>query len=120
MRRGGSPKVRCAIGATIISHESSTKRGLHAVNASSLEQEFPQSSAKTQRERRSTTQRHEHATQRNMLQDILNSLPSHLNHDHPFWASKHGKRWLANNDKDEIAKKQLFNHSDYQRYDETD
>lgn len=62
----------------------------------------------------------EHATQRNMLQDILNSLPSHLNHDHPFWASKHGKRWLANNDKDEIAKKQLFNHSDYQRYDETD
>ena len=41
--------------------------------------------------------------------------------DHPFWKSKYGQRWLQNNpDRSELARKQLYNHPDYSRYDESD
>jgi len=62
----------------------------------------------------------EHAKQRAKLESIIRSLPSHLEADHPFWASKLGKRWLQKNDISEIAKKQLYNHPDYAFYDQTD
>ena len=53
--------------------------------------------------------------------NIIQTLPSHLEEDHPFWTSKLGKRWLAANpDISELASKQLYNHPDYRFYDETD
>ncbi len=62
----------------------------------------------------------EHADQRRAFEDIIQSLPSHLDADHPFWSSKYGKRWLERNpDRSELAAKQLYNHPDYRRYDET-
>jgi len=62
----------------------------------------------------------EHAEQRAALEAVIRELPSHLEADHPFWTSKRGKTWLKNNDINEIAKKQLYNHPDYSFYDETD
>ncbi len=61
-----------------------------------------------------------HARDRQRLEAIIASLPSHLAEDHPFWTSKLGTRWLHSNDIEEVAKKQLYNHSDYSFYDETD
>ena len=61
-----------------------------------------------------------HAQDRQRLEAIIASLPSHLEGDHPFWTSKLGTRWLHSNDIEETAKKQLYNHSDYSFYDETD
>ena len=63
----------------------------------------------------------EHQQQREKFEAIIRNLPSHLEADHPFWKSKHGKKWLAkNSDIAELAKKQLYNHPDYSFYDETD
>jgi arylsulfatase A len=62
----------------------------------------------------------EHATARAFFDTLWKKLPSHLEEGHPFWTSKHGKRWLEQNDKDEVARKQLYNHPDYAFYDETD
>ena len=63
----------------------------------------------------------EHQPQREKFEAIIQRLPSHLEADHPFWKSKHGKKWLANNpDIGELANKQLYNHPDYRFYDETD
>jgi arylsulfatase A len=62
----------------------------------------------------------EHQEQRMVFDAILSSLPSHLEADHPFWTSKHGKRWLGSNNLDEVAAKQLYNHPDYSFYDEQD
>jgi len=62
----------------------------------------------------------EHAQQRATFETIIESLPSHLEADHPFWTSKLGKSWLEKNDKSELAKKHLYNHPDYSFYDETD
>ena len=62
----------------------------------------------------------EHAKARAQFSRILDDLPDHLGADHPFWSSKLGKRWTANNDPAEVAAKQLYNHSDFKRYDETD
>ena len=56
-----------------------------------------------------------------LLRQVVDDLPSHLEEDHPFWESKYGKRWLQNNlDRSELARKQLYNHPDYSRYDESD
>jgi arylsulfatase A-like enzyme len=62
----------------------------------------------------------EHQKQRTVFDAVLSSLPSHLEADHPFWTSKHGKRWLGSNNVDEVASKQLYNHPDYSFYDEQD
>lgn len=62
----------------------------------------------------------EHQEQRTVFDVILRSLPSHLEADHPFWTSEHGKRWLSSNDVDDVASKQLYNHPDYSFYDEQD
>lgn len=62
----------------------------------------------------------EYAEDRTAFEQIIRMLPSHLEPDHPFWESKLGKRWLEQNNVDEIAKKQLYNHPDYAFYDETD
>ncbi len=63
----------------------------------------------------------EHQQQREKFEAIVQSLPSHLEADHPFWESKHGKRWLQkNSDVSELKKKQLYNHPDYSFYDESD
>lgn len=63
----------------------------------------------------------EHQQQREKFETIIQSLPSHLESNHPFWKSKLGKRWLEkNSDISELAKKQLYNHPDYSFYDETD
>ena len=61
-----------------------------------------------------------HAHDRKQLEAVLANLPSHLEKDHPFWTSKLGTRWLQSNNIEETAKKQLYNHSDYSFYDETD
>jgi arylsulfatase A-like enzyme len=61
-----------------------------------------------------------HAQDRQRLEAVLANLPSHLEKDHPFWTSKLGTRWLQSNNIEETAKKQLYNHSDYSFYDETD
>jgi len=62
----------------------------------------------------------EHASASRLFATVLGGIPSHLEEGHPFWTSKHGKRWLEQNDKDEVARKQLYNHPDYAFYDETD
>ncbi len=63
----------------------------------------------------------EHQAKREKFETIIQRLPSHLEADHPFWTSKHGKKWLAkNSDIAELANKQLYNHPDYRFYDETD
>ena len=62
----------------------------------------------------------DHAVQLAKFAEIINSLPSHLVGDHPFWTSKRGKKWLAKNDRNALAKKQLYNHPDYAFYDEKD
>jgi arylsulfatase A len=62
----------------------------------------------------------EHREQRAEFEKIIQALPSHLQDDHAFWTSKHGLRWLKQNDRQELAGKQLYNHADYSRYDETD
>jgi arylsulfatase A-like enzyme len=63
----------------------------------------------------------EHAAERARFETIVRNLPSHLDHEHPFWTSKLGKKWLANNpDISELANKQLYNHPDYSFYDEND
>ncbi len=62
-----------------------------------------------------------HRPQREKFERMIQSLPSHLEADHPFWTSKLGKKWLAKNpDTSELAKKQLHNHPDYSFYDERD
>lgn len=61
-----------------------------------------------------------HAQDRQRLEAVLANLPSHLEKGHPFWTSKLGTRWLQSNNIEETAKKQLYNHSDYSFYDETD
>jgi arylsulfatase A len=62
-----------------------------------------------------------HAPALSLLRRVVEELPSHLEEDHPFWESKYGKRWLQNNpDRSELARKQLYNHPDYSRYDESD
>jgi hypothetical protein len=62
-----------------------------------------------------------HAPALSLLRRVVDDLPSHLEEDHPFWESKYGKRWLQNNpDRSELARKQLYNHPDYSRYDESD
>ncbi|MCP4786813.1 MAG: sulfatase-like hydrolase/transferase [Fuerstiella sp.] len=62
-----------------------------------------------------------HAAERARFEKIVRGLPSHLEREHPFWTSKLGKRWLANNpDTTVLAEKQLYNHPDYSFYDETD
>jgi arylsulfatase A-like enzyme len=62
-----------------------------------------------------------HAAEQAKFTKIIQTLPSHLEEDHPFWTSKLGKRWLAANpDISELASKQLYNHPDYRFYDETD
>ena len=62
-----------------------------------------------------------HARQREQFEAFMRHLPSHLEVDHPFWTSKFGKRWHAKNpDRSVLARKQLYNHPDYKRYDETD
>jgi len=62
-----------------------------------------------------------HVQQRELFEDIVQSLPSHLESDHAFWNSKLGGNWLENNaDLTTIAKKQLYNHPDYSFYDERD
>jgi arylsulfatase A-like enzyme len=55
-----------------------------------------------------------------LFDGLIKSLPSHLENDHPFWASRHGKKWFTKNDKQQAAKKQLYNHPDYIRYDQKD
>lgn len=63
----------------------------------------------------------DHRTHRALFEKIIQSLPSHLDKDHPFWFSKLGKRWRAKNtDLTALAKKQLNNHPDYAFYDESD
>ncbi len=63
----------------------------------------------------------EHAPTLSFFKRVLGSMPSHLEKDHPFWDSKYGERWVQNNPKiDELSNKQLYNHSDYSRYDEDD
>ena len=63
----------------------------------------------------------EHSKERARFERLIQSLPSHLEKGHPFWSSKLGKRWLAQNaDTTDLANKQLYNHPDYAFYDETD
>ena len=63
----------------------------------------------------------EHSAARLKFIDLIKNLPSHLEKDHPFWESKYGKRWLSKNkDMSGLKNKQLYNHSDFKRYDETD
>ncbi|MBT5916458.1 MAG: sulfatase-like hydrolase/transferase, partial [Opitutae bacterium] len=63
----------------------------------------------------------EHAPTLSLFKRVLDSMPSHLGKDHPFWDSKYGKRWSQNNPKlEELLSKQLYNHPDYSRYDESD
>jgi arylsulfatase A len=63
----------------------------------------------------------EHRSHREKFAAIIDSLPSHLDASHPFWESKLGKKWQAQNpDIRELAAKQLYNHSNYLRYDESD
>lgn len=62
----------------------------------------------------------EHAKAKELFAAVITELPDHLGKDHVFWSSKHGKRWIANNDPAELARKQLYNHPDFRRYDETD
>jgi arylsulfatase A-like enzyme len=62
----------------------------------------------------------EHAEVWSLFERLVNSQPSHLEADHKFWSSKLGRRWLTKNDKQENAKKQLYNHPDYIRYDQKD
>lgn len=51
---------------------------------------------------------------------IIDSLPDHLGPDHPHWKSNDGKRWIEKSKKELLWEKQLYNHGDYKRYDETD
>jgi hypothetical protein len=63
----------------------------------------------------------EHAAERAKFEKLIQSLPSHLEDDHPFWTTKYGMSWLKKNpDPEELAGKQLYNHPDYRFYDETD
>ncbi len=63
----------------------------------------------------------DHAAARSRFEQIIRGLPSHLEEDHPFWTSKFGKRWLSNNpDRNELARKQLYNHPGFSPYDQTD
>jgi hypothetical protein len=63
----------------------------------------------------------EHAAERARFEKIIRNLPSHQDHEHPFWTSKLGKKWLVKNpNRSELARKQLYNHPDYSFYDETD
>jgi arylsulfatase A len=62
-----------------------------------------------------------HAPTLSLFKRVLDSMPSHLEKDHPFWDSKYGKRWIQNNPKlEELSNKQFYNHPDYYRYDESD
>ncbi|WDE96490.1 sulfatase-like hydrolase/transferase [Lentisphaera profundi] len=62
----------------------------------------------------------EHSTAKKKFQDLITQLPNHLEPDHPFFSSKYGKKWTANNSIEELARKQLYNHPDYRIYDEED
>ncbi len=62
----------------------------------------------------------EFAEARAKFQAIIDSLPSHLEEDHPFWKGKFGLRWFEQNDRAELAQKQLYSHPDYRFYDEED
>jgi arylsulfatase A len=63
----------------------------------------------------------EHARAQKQFRKLIADIPSHLEAAHPFWASKFGLRWkTANPDPSVLAEKQLYNHKEYQRYDETD
>ncbi len=62
----------------------------------------------------------EHAAARALIEKTIVNLPSHLEEDHSFWTSKHGRRWLENNkDLSDLKKKQLHNHPDYAHEDES-
>ena len=62
-----------------------------------------------------------HAPTLSLFKRVLDSMPSHLEKDHSFWDSKYGKRWSQNNPNlEELSNKQLYNHPDYSRYDESD
>ncbi len=54
------------------------------------------------------------------FQKIIKSLPDHLSPDHPHWKSKDGVKWAKKTEKDKLWEKHLYNHKEYQRYDETD
>ena len=60
----------------------------------------------------------EHASAVKKLKEIADSLPDHLGPDHSFWKSKSGENWAKKNK--ELKNKQLYNHPDYQFYDEKD
>ena len=63
----------------------------------------------------------DHLKARSRFEKLIQSLPSHLEEDHPFWESKLGLKWKEQNpDRSELAGKQLYNHPDYSIYDETD
>ena len=62
----------------------------------------------------------EHSPAKKKFKQLIADLPSHLEADHPFFTSKYGKKWSANNDMKALAKKQLYNHPDYKIYDEED
>lgn len=64
----------------------------------------------------------EHVAKRTEFETLIQALPSHLEKDHLFWDSPHGRRWLKKNSDllDDLKQKQLYNHPDYVRYDETD
>ena len=63
----------------------------------------------------------EHAPALSLFKRVLDNMPSHLQKDHPFWGSEYGNRWMQNNPKlQELSRKQLYNHPDYSRYDESD
>jgi arylsulfatase A-like enzyme len=66
-------------------------------------------------------ERMDNAPERARFDELIQSLPSHLEEDHAFWTSKLGRRWLAKNpDRSVLAAKQLHNHPDFSFYDETD
>lgn len=59
-----------------------------------------------------------HANAVNKLKKIAESLPNHLDPDHLFWKSSAGQAWIEKNK--DLKSKHLYNHPDYQFYDEED
>lgn len=54
------------------------------------------------------------------FQEIIASMPDHLSPEHPHWKTKDGIKWTKKSEKDQLWNKHLYNHKDYQRYDEND
>ena len=50
---------------------------------------------------------------------IIGSFPDHLSPDHPHWKSEDGIRWAEKSKKEHLSDKQLYNHKEYKRYDES-